>query len=38
MAFTTDKAMNIVYAAFTEVWPEVEAYLVVRQFMKNTDL
>jgi hypothetical protein len=35
MGFTTDKAMNIVYAASTEGWPEVEAYLVVKNLMKK---
>jgi hypothetical protein len=35
MAFTTVKAMNIVYAASTEGWPESEAYLVVKNLMKK---
>jgi hypothetical protein len=35
MAFTTDKAMNIVYAASTEGWPEGEAHLVVKNLMKK---
>jgi hypothetical protein len=35
MAFTTDKAMNIVYAASTEGWPEGEVYLVVKNLMKK---
>jgi hypothetical protein len=35
MAFTTDKAMNIVYAASTDGWPEGEAYLVVKNLMKK---
>jgi hypothetical protein len=35
MAFTMDKAMNMVYAASTEGWQEGEAYLVVRELMKK---
>jgi hypothetical protein len=35
MAFTTDKAMNIVYVASTEVWPEGEAYQFVKKLMKK---
>jgi hypothetical protein len=35
MAFTTDKAKNIVYAASTEGWQEGEAYLVVKNLMKK---
>jgi hypothetical protein len=35
MAFTTDKAMNIVYAVSTEGWPEGDAYLVVQHLMKK---
>jgi hypothetical protein len=35
MAFTTDKAMNIFYAASTEGWPEGEAYIVVKNLMKK---
>jgi hypothetical protein len=29
IAFTTKKAMNIIYSACNENWPEGEAYLVV---------
>jgi fructosamine-3-kinase len=35
MAFTTDKAMNNVYAVSIEGWPEGEAYLVVTILMKK---
>jgi hypothetical protein len=35
MTFTTDKAINIVYAAFTEGWSEGRVYLVVRKLMKK---
>jgi hypothetical protein len=35
MSFTTDKAMNIGYAASTEGWQEREAYLIVRQLRKK---
>jgi hypothetical protein len=35
MAFTTDKAMNMVFAAATEGWQEGEAYLVVKEIMKK---
>jgi hypothetical protein len=35
MAFTTDKAINIVYAASAEGWPEGVAYLVMRDLMKK---
>jgi hypothetical protein len=35
MAFTTDKAMNMVFAAVTEGWKEGEAYLVVKELMKK---
>jgi hypothetical protein len=35
MAFTTDKAMNMVFAASTVGWQEGEAYLVVRERMKK---
>jgi hypothetical protein len=35
MAFTMDKAMNIVYATSTEGLPEGEVYLVVKQLMNK---
>jgi hypothetical protein len=35
MAFTTDKAMNMVFAAVTKGWKEGEAYLVVKELMKK---
>jgi hypothetical protein len=35
IAFTTEKAMNIIYAASTENWPNGEAYLVVRELYKR---
>ena len=35
MSFTTDKTMNMVFAASTEGWEEGEAYLVVRELMKK---
>jgi hypothetical protein len=35
MAFTTDKAMNMVFAAATKGWQEGEAYLVVKELMKK---
>jgi hypothetical protein len=35
MAFTTDKAMIIVYATSTEAWTEGEAYLFVKNLMKK---
>jgi hypothetical protein len=35
MAFTTDKAMNMVFAVATEGWQEGEAYLVVNKLMKK---
>ena len=35
MAFTAEKAMNIIYASCNENWPEGEAYLVVRELMKR---
>jgi hypothetical protein len=31
IAFTTEKAINIIYAACTENWPNGEAHLVVRE-------
>jgi hypothetical protein len=33
-AFATDKEMSMVYAEYTEVWTEGEAYFVVIQLMK----
>jgi gag-polypeptide of LTR copia-type len=35
IAFTTEKAMNIIYSACNKNWPEGEAYLVVRELMKQ---
>jgi hypothetical protein len=35
IAFTTGKAMNIIYAACTENWPDGEAHLVVRELYKR---
>jgi hypothetical protein len=35
VAFTTDKAMNIVYAASTDGWPEGETNQVVKQLMRK---
>jgi gag-polypeptide of LTR copia-type len=35
IAFTTDKAMNILYASCTENWPDREAHLVVRELYKR---
>jgi hypothetical protein len=35
MAFTKDKAMNMVFATATEGWQEGEAYLVVKELMKK---
>ena len=35
IAFTSDSAMNILYAACTENWPDGEAHLVVRELMKR---
>jgi hypothetical protein len=35
IAFTTEKAMNIIYAACTENWPDGEAHLVVRELYKR---
>jgi DsbC/DsbD-like thiol-disulfide interchange protein len=35
IAFTTDKAMNMVFAAATKGWQEAEAYLVVKELMKK---
>jgi Zinc knuckle len=35
IAFTTEKAMNIIYSAYNENWPEGEAYLVVQELMKR---
>jgi hypothetical protein len=35
LAFSTDKSMQILYAASTEGWPEGEAYLVVKELMKR---
>jgi hypothetical protein len=36
IAFTTEKAMNIIYAACTEnCWPNSEAHLVVRELYKR---
>jgi hypothetical protein len=35
IAFTTDKVMNILYAACTENWPDGEAHLVVRELYKR---
>jgi hypothetical protein len=35
IAFTTAIAMNILYAACTENWPDIEAHLVVRELYKR---
>jgi len=35
IAFTSYRAMNIIYAACTKNWPNGEAYLVVRELMKR---
>jgi hypothetical protein len=35
IAFTTEKAMNIIYPACTENWPDGEAHLVVRELYKR---
>ena len=35
IAFTKDKAMNIIYAACTKEWPDVEAHLVVKELFKR---
>ena len=35
IAFSSDSAMNILYAACTENWPDGEAHLVVRELMKR---
>jgi hypothetical protein len=35
IAFTTEKAMNIIYAAYKENWPDGEAHLVVRELYKR---
>jgi hypothetical protein len=36
MEFTTDKVMNTLFAASTEGWEEGEAYLVMKELIKNT--
>jgi hypothetical protein len=38
IAFTTDKAMNILYAACTENWPDGEAHLVSESCIRGTNL
>jgi hypothetical protein len=35
IAFTTEKAMHIIYAACTENWPNGEAHMVVQEFHKR---
>jgi hypothetical protein len=38
IAFTTNKAMNILYAACTENWPDGEAHLWSESCIRGTDL
>jgi hypothetical protein len=35
IAFKTEKAMNIIYSACIENWPDCEAHLVVRELNKR---
>jgi hypothetical protein len=35
IAFTTEKAMNIIYAACTENWSDIDAHLLIRELYER---